>query len=87
MTIINALKYSAQMFGQYNLLQTANIRYAVASTSASSSAVLTDVLVLDKATQQWLPLDYAAKYTVATTNYLAQGGDGYSMLQARGQHL
>jgi len=53
------------------------IRYAFDSSADAGSRIV-NVEILDAASDSYVVLDSDATYTLATNNYLADGGDGYS---------
>jgi 5'-nucleotidase / UDP-sugar diphosphatase len=56
--------------------QVSGVRFTFDASRAAGSRVM-DVTV------NGLPLDDKKKYTLATTNFLADGGDGYAVLQGK----
>lgn len=55
------------------------MRYAF-DPSAEAGAHVTSVDVWDEATETYIPIDLGAQYQLATNNFIANGGDDYSML-------
>jgi len=55
------------------------MRYTFDPT-AESGARVTSVDVWDAATETYVPIELAARYQLATNNFIANGGDGFDML-------
>ena len=79
--ILQALEHGIWNYGEGEgcFLQVSGMRYAFRPSRVQGSR-LTKAEVQDKS-GQWQPLDTSADYMVVTTDYVAAGGDGFSMFK------
>ena len=78
--LLQALEHGVSKYGEDEggFLQISGLRYAFNPSGKSGSRV-TRAETMDK-DGQWQPLDNNALYRVVTLDFLARGGDGFSML-------
>ena len=64
--------------------QVAGLKYSFDKSVAPNEGRIKSVEVMDGG--NWAPIDAAKAYTVATNNYVRQGGDGYKLFAANAQN-
>ena len=64
--------------------QVAGLRYSFDKSAAAGEGRIQSVEVMEDG--QWVPIDPSATYTVATNNFMRNGGDGYALFASNGQN-
>ncbi|QBX34416.1 multifunctional 2',3'-cyclic-nucleotide 2'-phosphodiesterase/5'-nucleotidase/3'-nucleotidase [Paracoccus liaowanqingii] len=82
--IIAALENGASQYEEQagRFAQVAGLQYTV-DPSAEVGSRISEVMV--EVEGEWVPIDEAATYGVATNNYMRGGGDGYDVFASNGQ--
>ena len=70
--------------GKGKFPQVAGLKYSFDKSVAPNEGRIKSVEVMDGG--NWTPIDPAKIYTVATNNYVRQGGDGYKLFAANAQN-
>ena len=83
--VITALENGASQYEEAagRFAQVAGLKYTV-DPAAESGARISEVMVQQEG--EWVPIDPAATYGVATNNYMRGGGDGYEVFATNGQN-
>lgn len=70
--------------GKGKFPQVAGLKYSFDKSVKPNEGRIKSVEVMDGG--NWAPIDEAKVYTVATNNYVRQGGDGYKLFASNGQN-
>jgi len=65
--------------------QVSGLRYTLDKSAPAGQGRISDVQV-QTADGGWTPIDANATYTIATNNFMRNGGDGYSLFKEKGQN-
>ena len=80
--LVQALEHGVSSYGEDEgrFLQVSGLRYAFAPANPVGSRVT--AVEVPGPDGRWVPLDPGAEYVVGTQDYMARGGDGFTMLES-----